>query len=181
MPRVPVHTLEDAPEDSRETLEALAKRSGKLLNIFAEMAHAPVLLQMHANTERLLREASSLEEPERKALHLTVANVNGCDYCQAAYTGAARALGYSEADTLAIRRGELPDDQRLTAALKLAREIAANTGSVEDATWDAALARGWSESELLEVFAEVMRTTLTNYFNHLVGTELDLPEAPELS
>jgi AhpD family alkylhydroperoxidase len=180
MPRVPVHTLTDAPEESRETLEALAKRSGKVLNIFGEMAHAPVLLKMHANTEGLLREESSLEERERKAIHLTVANVNGCDYCQAAYTGAAKAVGHSEEDTLSIRRGDLLDDRRLTAALVLAREIAANTGFVEDATWDAALASGWSERQLLEVFAEVMRTTLTNYFNHLVGTDLDLPEAPEL-
>ena len=181
MPRVPVHTVDDAPEASRETLEALGKRAGKVLNIFAEMAHAPVLVKMHANNERLLGEESSLDAKTRKAIHLTVANVNGCDYCQAAYTGAAKAAGHSEEDTLHIRRGELPDDARLTALLKVAREIAANKGYVDDATWDGAIDAGWTETQILEAFAEVMRTTVTNYFNHLVGTELDLPEAPPLS
>jgi hypothetical protein len=44
MPRVPVHTLDDAPEQARPTLEGLSKRMGKLLNIHAEMAHSPVVL-----------------------------------------------------------------------------------------------------------------------------------------
>jgi hypothetical protein len=58
--------------------------------------------------------------------------------------------------------------------------LAANKGSVDDETWAAALDAGWSDSQLLEVFTEVVRTILTNYFNHLVNTDLDLPAAPPL-
>lgn len=87
MPRVPVHTVDDAPAESRETLKAQGERVGKVINIFAEMAHAPALLKMYATTEQLLREESSLDEATRRAIHLTVANVNACAYCQAAYTG----------------------------------------------------------------------------------------------
>ncbi len=180
MPRVPVHTVDDAPAESRETLEALAKRTGKLINIHAEMAHAPALVKMYATTEQLLRDESSLDEATRQAIHLTVANVNGCDYCQAAYTGTAKRAGFDTEQTKAIRRGALPDDERLTALLAVAREIAANTGYVDDATWKDAIDVGWSEQELLESYAEVVRTILTNYFNQLVGTEIDLPEAPPL-
>lgn len=52
--------------------------------------------------------------------------------------------------------------------------------TVADETWSAALEAGWSERELLEGYAEVVRTIMTNYVNHLVGTELDLPAAPAL-
>ncbi len=180
MPRVPVHTIDDAPDDSREALRTQGERVGKVINIFAEMAHAPALLKMYATTEELLREESSLDEPTRQAIHLTVANVNDCDYCQAAYTGAAKAAGHSEDDTVAIRRGILPDDDRLTALLQVAREIAANSGYVEDTTWKAAREAGWSDKEILEAYADVVRTIMTNYFNHLVGTEVDLPEPPPL-
>jgi hypothetical protein len=41
-----------------------------------------------------------------------------------------------------------------------------------------ALDAGWSDRQLLEAFADTVRTILTNYFNHYVGTELDLPPAP---
>lgn len=180
MPRVPVHTVDDAPTESRDTLEALGKRVGKVINIYGEMAHAPALLETYANMEQTLREQSSLSESVRQAIHLTVANVNACGYCQAAYTGGAKAAGHSEEATLDIRRGVLPDDEKLTAMLQVCREIAAEKGYVDDTTWKTALESGWSEKELLEGYAEVVRTIFTNYFNHLVGTELDLPEAPAL-
>lgn len=181
MPRVPVHTVADAPAESQETLEALGRQVGKVINIFAEMAHAPALLKMYATTEQLLREESSLDEATRQAIHLAVAHTNDCAYCQAAYTGAAKAAGHSEAATMDIRRGALPDDAELTALLDVAREIAANTGYVEEATWQRALDAGWSTTQLLDGYAEVIRTIMTNYFNHLVGTELDLPAAPPLA
>lgn len=180
MPRVPVHTIDDAPAASRETLEVLSKRAGKVINIYGEMAHAPALLHAYAAMEDTLREQSSLGEPVRQAIHLTVANVNACGYCQAAYTGAAKAAGHSEETTVAIRRGDVPGDERLTALLRLSREIAAETGYVEDRTLKTALDAGWSEAQLLEAYAEVVRTIMTNYFNHLVGTDLDLPEPPPL-
>ena len=179
MPRVPVHTIADAPAESRATLEALGQQVGKVINIFGEMAHAPALLEMYATTEQLLRERSSLDEATRQAIHLAVAHTNACDYCQAAYTGAAKAAGHSEEATLDIRRGTLADE-RLSALLDVSREIAANTGYVEDATWKPALDQGWTEQQLLEAYAEVVRTIMTNYLNHLVGTELDLPAAPPL-
>ncbi len=180
MPRVPTHTVDDAPEVSRATLTRLAATQGKVINILASMAHAPVLLELYDRTEQLLREQSSLDEPTRQAIHLTVSNVNGCDYCQAAYTIAAVSAGFSRPETTHLRRGRLPGDETLTSLLAVCRQIATNTGHVDDATWQAALNAGWSSSELLEGYAEVVRTILTNYFNHLVDTEVDLPAAPNL-
>ncbi|MFP4512160.1 MAG: carboxymuconolactone decarboxylase family protein [Acidimicrobiales bacterium] len=181
MPRTPVHTPDTAPEESKEQLEQLTERVGKTLNIFAEMAHAPVVLELYTTMEQLLASTSSLGEPARQAIHLTVAQVNDCSYCQAAYTGAAQRAGHNKETTLEIRRGELPDDPSLSALLQLTRQVATNKGHVDDATWAAAIDAGWSDRQILEAYAEVVRTIFTNYFNHLVGTELDLPEAPELT
>lgn len=179
MPRVPVHTVESAPDAAKENLRAVTERVGKTLNIFGEMAHAPVVLNSYVQLETRLASESSLDQRTRAALHLTVANVNGCDYCQAAYTGQAKANGFSDDDAKAIRAGDVSDAQ-LQAAIAVAREIAANKGYVDDSTWSAALEAGWTDAQLLEVFMEVVRTILTNYFNHLVGTDLDLPAAPAL-
>jgi hypothetical protein len=66
---------------------------------------------------------------------------------------------------------------RLASQLAMAREIAGNTGYVADATWQAAQAAGWSDAEL---FAHVPANMFTNYFNHYVQTEPDLPAAPGL-
>ncbi len=54
MSRIPVQTLDSAPEQTRATLQKLARRSGTLLNIHAEMASTPVVLAAYAG----LREAA---------------------------------------------------------------------------------------------------------------------------
>jgi len=64
--------------------------------------------------------------------------------------------------------------------LTLVREAAADTGNVADATWQAALDAGWSDTELTEVSAHLALNLFTNYFNHLVQTDLDVPPAPGL-
>lgn len=180
MARVPVHDLDSAPTASAEALRRQNERLGKALNIFGAMAHSPALIGVYDTVETLLAERSSLSPATRQAIHLTVANVNACEYCQAAYTGAARREGFSAEQAVQIRRGAVDGDDELTALLRVARAIAADKGHVDDATWKDAVAAGWSERELLDAYAEVVRTILTNYFNHLVGTELDLPPAPPI-
>lgn len=180
MPRVPIHDVSSAPAASKEALERQSKRVGKTINIFGAMAHSPAVMGLYDAAEELLAERSNLDRRTREAIHLTIANVNACDYCQAAYTGAAKAQGFSSDETIQIRRGEVGDDPKLTALLTVARELAEHKGEVSDATWKTALDAGWSDVELLDAYADVVRTVLTNWFNHLVGTELDLPEAPPL-
>jgi AhpD family alkylhydroperoxidase len=180
MPRIDVHDPTTAPDGAKPYLEGLEKKYGTTLNIFGQMATSPALLRMFVDAETALAEDSSLGEDIRQALHLTVAQVNDCEYCQAAYTGASKAAGWSEEQTVQIRRGEVDGDGRTTALLAFARELTEKQGWLTDSTWHQALDAGWSEEQLLEAFGEVLRTLMTNWFNHMTGTELDLPEAPSL-
>jgi AhpD family alkylhydroperoxidase len=180
MTRISVHDIDSAPQASREGLEALHGKYGKTLNIFGAMANAPTLLHAFRAFEGALAEHTSLDTKTREAIHLTVANVNACAYCQGAYTMAAKSTGFDDDEAKDIRRGALPDDERLTALLQVAREIATTKGHVEDTTWKTATEVGWSEEQLLEAYADTVRTIFTNYFNHLVDTEQDVPAAPEL-
>jgi AhpD family alkylhydroperoxidase len=180
MPRVPVHDRQTAPEASRDALKDIEARFGKVINIFGGMANAPALLGLYVAAESTIREHSSLDQSTRDAIHLAVATVNDCGYCQSAYTLAARRAGFDEEQTIKIRKGEVDFDDRLAALLPVAREAAGHKGYVDDATWQRAIDAGWSEVQLLEAFADVVRTILTNYFNHFVRTDLDLPPAPDL-
>lgn len=179
--RVPIRDLENAPIGSREPLAHQAERVGRVINIFGAMANSPALMEMYDLVESHLAKNSNLDNATRQAIHLTVAAVNDCDYCQAAYTGAARAAGFAEDETVQIRGGRLEDHPRLTTLLALVRQIADNRGCVDDSVWDAAVGAGWSVEDILDAYADTIRTLLTNYFNHMVGTELDLAPAPPLS
>ncbi len=165
---------------SREGLEQLNAKYGRTLNIFGAMANAPTVLGAFLAFEGAVAEHTSLDQRTREAIHLTVANVNACSYCQGAYTMAAKAAGFDDEQAMQIRRARLQDDETLSALLAVAREVAGNTGHVEDTTWKTALETGWSEVQLLEAFADTVRTIFTNYCNHLVHTESDVPEVPDI-
>ncbi len=180
MPRIPVHDLDSAPEQSRDVLKALAEKFGKVLNIHGEMAHSPIVLQAYGALQGVIADYGTFDAATREAIALTVGNVDGCAYCQSAHTAAGKAAGLSEEQTVAIREGTVDFDPKLAALLALARESAANTGYVQDQTWQAALDAGWADTELTEVSVHIALNLFTNHFNHLVGTELDIPAAPGL-
>ncbi|AOW93959.1 alkylhydroperoxidase [Rhodococcus sp. WMMA185] len=180
MPRIPVHTIDSAPEGSNERLRTLAKKYGKVLNIHGEMAHSPVVMSAYSGIVDAIAQHSKFDARTREAIALAVGSVDSCDYCQSAHTMAATRAGLTEEQTIAIRRGDDDFDGKLGALLNVVREAAQKVGTVEDSTWNAALAAGWSEDELTEAFAHLAVNLFTNYFNHYVGTELDVPPAPGL-
>jgi hypothetical protein len=47
MARIPVHTVENAPEESRDALKGLKAKLGKVFNVHGEMAHSPAVLQAY--------------------------------------------------------------------------------------------------------------------------------------
>lgn len=175
MTRVPIHDLDSAPHGSLGPLSRQAQRVGRVLNIYGAMANSPALIELYDLVETHLAENSSLDNATRQAIHLAVSAVNECDYCQVAYGGAARAAGFEALQITQIREGNVAGRARLTALLTLCRQIAENRGWVDESAWAGAVGAGWTVGEILDAYSEVVRTILTNYFNHLVDTE---PEPP---
>jgi AhpD family alkylhydroperoxidase len=180
MPRIPVHTTDSAPAASREALEQLDAKYGKVLNIHGEMAHSPAVLLSYVALQDVIREHALLDARVREAIALAVGNQDDCTYCQSAHTGGGKAAGLSDDEMIAIRRGDADIEPALGALLALAREYTAKVGLTSDEAWQTALDAGWSEEQLTELSAHVTLNLLTNYFNHHVHTELDVPEAPRL-
>ncbi|MCZ2404234.1 carboxymuconolactone decarboxylase family protein [Paenarthrobacter sp. Z7-10] len=180
MSRIPADTVATAPDASQETARKLEQKMGKLLNIHAGMAHSPAVIASYEGMSAAIAAHGSFDARTREAIALAVGNQNGCDYCQAAHTLSGRRSGFDDRQILAIRAGEVDFDDKIDTITAVAREAAANTGNVREATWHAALAAGWSAEELAETFAHIATNLFTNYFNHYAGTELDLPAAPEL-
>jgi AhpD family alkylhydroperoxidase len=171
----------DAPGAVQEPLAAQAARVGRVANIHGEMAHAPVVLATYAAMQSAIAEHGTFDRRTKEAIALAVGAVDGCDYCQAAHTASGRKAGLSLDQTIAIRAHSVDFDPKLDALLDVAREIASHVGAVQDTTWKQALEAGWTDTELTELFAHVAVNLYTNYFNHYVETELDLPAAPDLT
>lgn len=83
-------------------------------------------------------------------------------------------------EMVAIRRGTVDFDPKLASLLALAREYTKDVGSVQDAAWRSALYTGWNIEQLTELSVHVTLNLFTNYVNHFVQTDLDLPALPAL-
>ncbi len=178
MQRIPATTLDAAPDASQDTLRDIARRTGGLINIHATMASSPAVLAAYVGISAAIAEHGSLSGRVREAVALGVAATNRFDYCQAAHTRSGAAAGQSAEEMVQIRAGKDLPDQKVSAAVQVARDAAAHDGYVESTTWAAVADAGWSEEELAEMFLPIIANVLTNYFNHYARTDLDLPPAP---
>jgi AhpD family alkylhydroperoxidase len=181
MNRIPTHTVEDAPAASRPMLEHFARQSrsaGRLLNLHAEMAHAPVMIAAYHGMRRALDEHATLDPRTRTAIMLTGSAVQPCAYTHAIHTMLARTSGWSDTEIAAIGAGAPIGDARLSALLTVARTAAGDAGRVGDAAWQSALEAGWSPAELLEAYTTLGLTLFTGGFARFAATRLDVPAAP---
>jgi alkylhydroperoxidase family enzyme len=183
MTRIPVHTVDDAPEASRALLTDLVQVSptGQPLNMHAQMAHAPAVLDAYAAIRRATGRLGSLDQRLRTALMLVTAAVDGNEYALAIITLLAQRSGWEPDQIAALRSGRGVGRPREDALIAVVREAAGRGGRVSDETWARAVAAGCGDEELAEAFAYLGLTVFTAYFLNYAGTELDVPASPGLS
>ncbi|WP_414959524.1 carboxymuconolactone decarboxylase family protein, partial [Pseudomonas aeruginosa] len=110
MSRVPVLTLENAPEAALPFLQTALNNSGYIPNLLGVLANAPAALETYLTVSGLNAKAS-LGLPEREVVQLVAATTHGCDFCVAGHTAVARNKARLPEPVIeALRaRGELPD------------------------------------------------------------------------
>ncbi len=172
MPEFAVHTMESAPEESKEILETSDEEYGFIPNLLRVLAESPRALKGYwALGEQLNR--SPLSAIEQQVLMLSVSWVNRCPYCMAAHTLTARLAGMSNTDIDAIRSGKPLSDSKLEALRVFARAVTHKRGSVDKEEIKAFLSAGYTNAQTLDVVLGIAYKTMSNYTNHLVGTLLD--------
>lgn len=173
MSRLPLHTIESAPEASRPYLERSQAANGFLPNLVASLANAPVALETYLTVGEI-NARSGLTLAERETVQITAAAIHGCGFCVAGHTAVAlKKAQLPESVVHALRDGRTSGDSRLDAVAALAREVVATRGAVSDAALGAFRAAGFSDANALEVVLGVSLATLCNFANNLAQNELN--------
>ena len=176
MSRIPTHTVESAPDASRPFLQKIAQSSptGRPLNLHAQMAHSPAVLAAYASLRAVTAEHGTLDPKVSWALNLATAATVGNDYMMGVASRFAGMNGWTDAQITALRTGTTTGDAKMDALTHVAREAAANSGNVTDATWKAAQLGGWNDEQLAEAFAYLGLTVFTGYFLNYAQTDTDV-------
>jgi uncharacterized peroxidase-related enzyme len=173
MARLPIHTVESAPESVRGALEAAAKNSGYLPNLLGVLANAPALLEAYQTLSQINAKAG-LTLAEREVVQLAAGTRHGCTFCVAGHTALARNKARLSPEIIdALRaQGTLPDS-RLFALAAFTRSVIETRGRVSDQELADFQAMGYTAANALEVILGVGLATLCNFANNLAHTPLN--------
>jgi len=179
MSRIQPVRQETADRSTAELLGAVKKKLGVVPNLIATMANSAAVTTAYLGFSESLS-SGSLPARLREQIALAVGQWNGCNYCLAAHTAIGKRAGLSDQQARDARRGKASDAKE-SAALHFARRILSEQGHVADDEIHKIRDAGYTDGEIAEIVANVAINIFTNYFNHVAGTEVDFPAAPELA
>lgn len=179
MSRLNTVTLENAGSPAKEMLTAVKEKYGMVPNFLRGVANSAPALQSVLGLIAPL-ENFSLDAQEREVVALTANQFNGCDYCLAGHTALAKMAGFSEEETVNIRRGK-PSKVKHKALVDFTRAMLEAKGNISAEHLYMFLDAGYNDGSVAEVVALIAYKTFSNYFNNANLTDLDFPPAPSIS
>ncbi len=173
MPRIQPVDRASATGATKELLDGVHAAIGVVPNIFATLVQSPRALEGFLALNAALGKGL-LSAQLREQIALAVAGENACDYCASAHTALGKGAGVG-ADELARNLQGRSADAQVQAALSFARRVVAQRGRVGDGDVQALRDAGFGEGEVIEVVTHIGVNLFTNYFNHIVDTDIDFP------
>jgi uncharacterized peroxidase-related enzyme len=172
MTKFEIHTIETAPENSKELLEGAQKQLGFIPNLYGIMAEAPAALKAYNGLSQNF-DTSSFNTTEKQIVLLATSYVNKCHYCMAVHSTVAQMQKLDGNIIEALRTGEAIADSKLEALRNFTQSVVEKRGWIEEQDVEAFINAGYSKAQLLEIIVGVAQKTLSNYINHVVQTPLD--------
>jgi uncharacterized peroxidase-related enzyme len=178
MMEISLPTAEQVSPASQIIFEQIKKRLGKVPNLYAVIGYSEFALKAFTEFEEDLYKGSFTAK-EREAIALVVSEVNSCEYCLAAHTVAAVKRGFTNEETLDIRKADV-NNFKLHSIIRLAWAITENKGMVSDYLLENFYTAGFDNAALMELIGLVAVRIFTNYVYAIANIPIDFPEAEPL-
>ena len=172
MSHFPVHTLDSAPDQSKDLMQLTAKNFGFVPNLISVMATSPSLTEAYLSVAGIFAN-SSLTPTEQQVVLLTVSYYHQCTYCVAAHTAIAGMKNVDPEIVTAIRQNKPLSDSKLQALREFTNLLLDNRGWANDEDIQNFLNAGYQAQHLLDILVGIAQKTLSNFTNHLAKTPLD--------
>ena len=160
--------------NNQEIFDNLNKGLGMVPNLYAIMALSDTALGNYLDFQNA---KTTFSNKEKQTVNLVVSQVNECSYCQAAHTTLGKMNGLTEEQTIEIRKGSAPFDNKLDALVKLAKEITAKKGFASTETIDAFINAGYTKGQVVELVFLIAEKTAMNYVHAITNVDIDFPLA----
>lgn len=179
MARIKALNPEETTGKTKELFDIVKSKMGMVPNMMRTLGNSPAVLNAYLGFNAGLN-YSSLGGKLGELIALTVANENGCNYCDAAHSYIGGKIGINTED-IENARHAFSIDPKVNAALLFSKEILATKGAVSNESLQRVRAAGYDDAQILEILAQVSLSIFTNYANILADTDIDFPQLTVLS
>ena len=169
-----VPTRAEVSGNNQEIFDNLQKGLGSVPNLYAVMAHSDTAL---GNYLAFQNAKTTFNNKEKQAINLIVSQVNECAYCQAAHTVLGKMNGFTEEQTIEIRKGSTAFDAKLNALVALAKEVTIKKGFVDGASLENFFNAGYTKGQAVELVMLVAEKIAMNYLHAVTKVAIDFPAA----
>lgn len=169
-----VPTRGEVSSNNQEIFDNLKKGLGTVPNLYAVMAHSDTAL---GNYLAFQNAKTTFNNKEKQAINLIVSQVNECAYCQAAHTVLGKMNGFTEEQTIEIRKGSTAFDAKLNALVVLAKEVTIKKEFVDGASLENFFNAGYTKGQAVELVMLVAEKIAMNYLHAVTKVAIDFPAA----
>ena len=174
MPQIQALTIEQADPESAQKLSAMKAKIGMVPNVVATLANSPAALNLYLASSHALS-GGRLTARQREMIALVIGQLNQCNYCVSAHTMIGKGAGLSSEEMLDARHGKAKDPMD-NAIAQVASKLVTKRGFLTPEDIAQAKAAGLDDGLIIEIIANLVHNTLTNYTNHVAQTEIDFPQ-----
>lgn len=176
MPQIHPLTIEQADAESAQKLSAMKAKIGMVPNVVGTLANSPTALNLYLASSHALS-GGRLTARQREIIALTIGQLNQCHYCVSAHTMIGKGAGLSPEEMIDARLGKASNPVDNAIAI-VASKLVAKRGFLTPEDISEAKASGLDDGLIIEIIANLVHNTLTNYTNHVAQTEIDFPVVP---
>jgi uncharacterized peroxidase-related enzyme len=163
-------------DHAQQVHEKAEQALGFVPNLVKEITKEnPAVADAYLTATGLVEEGGVLSGAEQQVVILAASSYNDCHYCTKAHAAAGQQAGLDAETVATINEGGLPSDDRLKSLVRATRRIMGKRGWLSDADEAEFADLGLERPELYEIIGLVGIKTISNYVNHIAGTEVDAP------
>jgi len=157
--------------------DSIVKSIGFMPNLFATLGLSDNGLSRYISFQN---DKSSLTNKEKEAINLIVSEVNDCNYCRSAHTAIGKMNGFTEEQTLEIRKGQVTFNKKLNVLVKLSQDIVNTRGKLNQNYLELFFNEGYTKGNLVDVIIQIGEKTIANYLHNVTQVAIDFPNIPKI-
>ncbi|PKF62029.1 carboxymuconolactone decarboxylase [Psychromonas sp. psych-6C06] len=171
------HSVETAPQQSKEILAGAAKQMGAIPGLYSVMAESPETLKAYQQLHQAFT-ATSFNAEELTVVWQTINVEHECHYCVPAHTAIANSMSVDPLLTDALRNQTAMPSAKLQALHDFTLAMVRERGNVSAEQMKVFFDAGYKQQQVLEIILGLSQKVISNYVNHVADTEVDPMFAP---